>query len=221
MPRRRIWIAALCAVALMGFLGGGLVAVFGGGDGKSHGAASTPGPTTTSPPPVAPVAVQLTSAPPTTAAPTSASPAPSKSPPAKPPLTAGARYVLVLGDGRAMDVMGASDKDRAAVIAYPMGPGKANQQWVVRDAGGGFVRLESVLSHKCLEAPDGRGTRVAYQDDCGRGDNQLWKPQPSGAGVVLIARNGAALGPADQVKGQQGLGLVAPGAGSIWQPGSA
>ncbi|MET7299869.1 RICIN domain-containing protein [Embleya sp. NPDC005575] len=219
MPRRRIWIAALCAVALVGFLGGGLVGVFGGGgggDGKSA-AATSPGPSSPTPPAV--VAAQVSS-PPTTAPPTSASPSASKSPPAKPALTVGARYVLTLGDGRAMDVSGASDRDRAPVIAYPAGAGKANQQWVVRDAGGGFVRLESVLSHKCLEVSGGRESR-AYQDDCGRAENQLWKPQASGSGVVLIARNGSALGLGDQVKGLQGLGLVPAGSGAVWQAGGA
>ncbi|MFJ8742118.1 RICIN domain-containing protein [Embleya sp. NPDC127516] len=221
MPRRRIWIAALCAVALMGFLGGGLVGVFGGGDGKAAGAsATTPGPSGSSPSPPAAVAAQITTAPPTTAAPTSASPSPSKSASAKPVLASGKRYVLTLADGRAMDVSGGSDRDRAPVIVYPAGPGKANQQWVVRDAGGGFVRLQSADSHKCLEVADGRGAR-AYQDDCGRGDTQLWKPQTSGSGVVLLARNGSALGLADQVKGQQSLALVPAGSGAVWQAGAA
>ncbi|MGW9208051.1 RICIN domain-containing protein [Embleya sp. NPDC055664] len=220
MPRRRIWIAALCAVALAGFLAGGLVGVFdGGGGGSSHAAATSPAPTT-SPSPTAVNAGQISSAPPSTAPPTSASPTPSKTVSAKPPLAAGGRYVLLLPDGRAMDVMGASDRDRAAVIAYPMGPGKANQQWVVRDAGGGFVRLESALSRKCLEVSGGREPR-AYQDDCGRAENQMWKPQPSGSGVVFVARNGAALGLGDQVGGQQGLGLVPVGSGSVWRPSGA
>ncbi|MYS81987.1 RICIN domain-containing protein [Embleya scabrispora] len=219
MPRRRIWIAALCAVALMGFLGGGLVGVFGGdGDGKSA-AATSPGPSSPTPTRSQVVAAQVSS-PPTTVPPTSASPSASKSPPAKPVLTVGARYVLTLGDGRAMDVSGASDRDRAAVIAYPAGAGKANQQWMVRDAGGGFVRLESVLSHKCLEVSGGRDSR-AYQDDCGRAENQLWKPQASGSGVVLLARNGSALGLGDQIKGLQGLGLVPAGSGAVWQAGGA
>ncbi|MFF7250341.1 RICIN domain-containing protein [Embleya sp. NPDC008237] len=219
MPRRRIWIAALCAVALVGFLGGGLVGVFGGGGGdKSAAAATSPGSSSASPTPSAPVAAQV-AAPPTTAPPTSASASASKSPPAKPALAVGTRYVLTLGDGRAMDVSGATNRDRAAVIAYPAGAGKANQQWVVRDAGGGFVRLESALSHKCLEVSGGRESR-AYQDDCGRAENQLWKPQASGSGVVLLARNGSALGLGEQVKGLQGLGLVPAGSGAVWQAGS-
>ncbi|MFI1380806.1 RICIN domain-containing protein [Embleya sp. NPDC020886] len=220
MPRRRIWIAALCAVALVGFLGGGLVGVFGGGGGgggKSAAAATSPG--ATSPSPTTVVGAQV-STPPTTAAPTSTSPSPSRTAPPKSPLTLGARYVLTLGDGRAMDVSGASDRDRAAVIAYPAGAGKANQQWVVRDAGGGFVRLESALSRKCLEVSGGRDSR-AYQDDCGRGDNQLWKPQADGSGVVLLARNGSALGLGEQNKGLQGLGLVPAGSGAVWRAAGA
>ncbi|WP_406286360.1 RICIN domain-containing protein [Embleya sp. NBC_00896] len=219
MPRRRIWIAVLCAVALLGFIGGGLVGVFGGGDGGGTPAAAGPA-STGSPGPTSRVAAEITTTPPTTPPPTSASPSASKSASPKPGLAAGRTYVLTLADGRAMDVMGESDRDGAAVIAYPMTAGKANQQWVVRDAGGGYVRLEAVHSHKCLEATDGRGAR-ARQDDCGRGQNQLWKPQPSGAGVVLVSREGTALGLADQVKGQQSLALVPVGSGAVWKAGGA
>jgi hypothetical protein len=124
--------------------------------------------------------------------------------------------MLVLGDGRAMDVMGGSDKDRVPVIAFPKKAGKTNQQWVLRDAGGGFVRLESVSSHKCLQTTDGHGAR-AEQDDCGRGDRQLWKAQANGAGFVLVSNSGGALGLGDRVKGEQGLALVPAGAGAVWR----
>ncbi|MYW03909.1 RICIN domain-containing protein [Streptomyces sp. SID3343] len=227
MPPRRIWIAVLCGVGLLGFIGGGLVAVFGGGDGGSTPAAapvSVPG-TSTPLSPSSVVAADVTTSPPETTASPSASASASATPsasatkstaPPPPSPAAGQGYMLTLPDGRAMDVMGASDKDRAPVIAYPKKAGKTNQQWVLRDAGGGFVRLESVLSHKCLQATGGHDAR-AEQDDCGRGDKQLWKAQAHGAGFVLVSNNGAALGLGDRVKGQQGLGLVPVGAGAVWQ----
>jgi hypothetical protein len=224
MPPRRIWIAVLCGVALVGFLGGGLVAVFGGDDGGTKPAAA---PVSTSGPsgptrPSSVVAADI-STPPTTSAPPSASvsatPSASASvskPPAPPSPAAGQGYMLILPDGRALDVMGASDRDRVPVIAYPKKAGKPNQQWVVRDAGGGFVRLESVLSHKCLQATDGRGAR-AEQDDCGRGDKQEWKPQAHGTGFVLVSQGGGALGFGARIKDEQGLTLVPVGAGLVWQ----
>ena len=228
MPPRRIWITALCGVALAGFIGGGFVGLFGGGGGGGGTSArSTPTTTSSSSPsasrsskPTTPPAASVSTKPPTTAPATSKSAMPSTSAPAVSPLTPGRSYVLTLADGRAMDVSGESRRDRAAIIAYPAGAGKTNQQWAVRDAGDGYVRLESVSSGKCLLVPDRRGAH-ALQDDCGRGAEQLWKPQRRSGGVVLVSRDGAALGLGGGVDGQQGLALVPAGSASVWRPTAA
>lgn len=235
MPPRRIWITALCGVALAGFIGGGFVGLFGGGDGGHGGgvsalstptttastsaSASSPSPSRSPKPTKSPTA-SITTKPPTTAPATSKSASPSTPAPPESPLTPGRRYVLTLADGRAMDVSGESTRDRAAVIAYPAGAGKTNQQWVVRDAGGGYVRLESVSSGKCLLVPDKRGAH-AQQNDCGGGAGQLWKPQRRSGGVVLVSRDGAALGLGGGVGGNQDLALVPSGSASVWRPAGA
>jgi hypothetical protein len=68
-----------------------------------------------------------------------------------------------------------STADNARVVQYPCGSG-ANQQWQVRDAGGGHQRLVARHSGKCLDVISGGtadGVRL-IQYACGTGANQQW-----------------------------------------------
>lgn len=209
MVSRRMVIAALVATALVGLLFGAVIGVLGGGDDDGSPVAAV-SPTSTAPGASSPPGPS--SAPPATSA-ASTSASASKSPTtSKPPtLKAGQMYVLTAG-GRAMDVYGGEKDDNTPVIVFPAGAGKANQQWTVRDAGGGYVYLVSRVSNKCLDMKGGH----AVQDDCGD-QRQQWQAQPSGKGFVLVNREGGqALGMGEQVRGQQGLRLVPAANGTVW-----
>ncbi|NUU21119.1 MAG: RICIN domain-containing protein [Streptomycetaceae bacterium] len=211
MVSRRIVIAALVATALVGLLFGAVIGVVGGGDDDKKPAAASGPPT----PPPAPSTTPGTplAEPPTSASP-SASTSTSKSPsasPSKPPVAPGKTYHVTTG-GKAMDVYGDDKDDNTPIILFTPKPGQSNQQWVVQDAGDGYVYLISRGSNKCVDIKGGK----AVQNKCG-GAGQQWKPQPSGKGVVLVSRDGGtALGAGDQVRGQQGLALVTVGSGAVW-----
>ncbi|WP_436775478.1 RICIN domain-containing protein [Yinghuangia sp. YIM S09857] len=209
MVSRRIVAIALGATALVGLLFGGVFGVLGGGDDdKSPAAAASP---TSAPPGPSPLSAAPSSAPPSSSPP-STSASPSKSPTtSKPPsLKSGTTYVLTLG-GRAMDVYGGDKDDNTPVIVYTSNPDKANQQWTVHDAGGGYVYLVSRVSNKCLDMQGGH----AVQDGCGK-ERQQWQARPSGKGFVLVNRSGQALAVGEKVRGQQGLRLVPAASGAVW-----
>ncbi|MEU8134160.1 RICIN domain-containing protein [Streptodolium elevatio] len=210
MVSRRTVVVALVATALVGLLFGAVFGVLGGGgDDKSPAAAVSP--TTSTTPGPSPLSGASSSAPPSSAAP-STSASPSKSPTtSKPPtLKSGTTYVLTVG-GRAMDVYGGDKGDNTPVIVFASSPDKTNQQWTVHDAGGGYVYLVSRVSNKCLDMGGGH----AVQDKCGE-ERQQWQAQPRGKGFVLVNRGGQALGIGEQVRGQQGLGLVPAASGAVW-----
>lgn len=216
MLSRRIVIAALIATAVFGVLVGGIFGVLGGGGGgggkgtarAAASASATSGPPTSVPPP----SEAPSSAPPSTSASPSASPTPTAT---KPALTGGKVYTLTAG-GRAMDVYGADRDDNTPIILFAPGAGKANQQWMVQDAGGGYVYLISRSSNLCLDMGGGKDAH-AVQDNCSRDARQQWQPQARGGGVVFVNRQGGqALGPGPQVKGQPGLALVPAASGLVF-----
>lgn len=215
MLSRRIVIAALIATAVIGVLVGGITGVLGGGGGGkgASSAAATPSTSATSGPPTsAPPSDVPTSAPASTSASATASPTPTAT---KPALTGGKVYTLTAG-GKAMDVYGADRDDNTPIILFQPGAGKTNQQWTVQDAGGGYVYLISRSSNMCLDIRGGKDAH-AVQDNCGRDARQQWQPQARGGGVVFVNRQGGqALGAGPQVKGQPGLGLVAPASGLVF-----
>jgi hypothetical protein len=101
--------------------------------------------------------------------------------------------ILNTTTGKAADMYGASQEDGAALIAYQPS-GQANQQWLFKDAGDGYVHIASVLSDKCLQvdtspAPEQGITQVT----CSAADNQRWKLIPAGTGAYTVLPKGSAL----------------------------
>lgn len=102
-------------------------------------------------------------------------------------------YVNLVGraSGRCVDVVNADSANNAETILYTCGTGY-NQQWEVRDVGGGHVQLVARHSGLCLDVDDAStadGVRV-IQYTCGTGTNQQWQAQDAGGGHVrLVARH--------------------------------
>jgi hypothetical protein len=120
--------------------------------------------------------------------------------PSEPPATEAPAYslntpylMLNTTTGKAADMYGASREDGAVLIAYQPS-GDANQQWLFKDAGDGYVHIASVLSGKCLQsgtasAPDQSITQTA----CSTADNQRWKLAPASTGAYTVVPKGSTL----------------------------
>jgi endoglucanase len=93
--------------------------------------------------------------------------------------------------GRCVDVVSGSTADGAEIIQYDC-HGGANQQWTLREAGGGYVQIVSAASGKCLDingASTADGARAILWS-CGTGANQQWTLRDAGGGFVqLVARH--------------------------------
>ena len=104
-----------------------------------------------------------------------------------------ASYVNLVArhSGRCADVAGASTASNAELIQYACGSG-TNQQWQLRDAGGGYVQLVARHSGLCADvvsASTADGARV-IQYACGSGTNQQWQLRDAGGGYAqLVARH--------------------------------
>jgi hypothetical protein len=93
--------------------------------------------------------------------------------------------------GKLLDVFDASTADDANIVQWTAN-GQTNQQWELRDAGGGYSTVVSANSGKCLDvygAATTDGARVV-QWTCNSGTNQQWRIQDLGTGYVqLIVRH--------------------------------
>ncbi|MEV7379020.1 RICIN domain-containing protein [Streptomyces lydicus] len=104
-------------------------------------------------------------------------------------ITSGKPYALLNPlTGKAADLYGGSSADGTVLIGWQR-HGYANQQWVFRDAGGGYLRIESVLSHKCLQV-GGSLQAGAYvmQQPCSSAASQQWKTTASGSTWTLAPK---------------------------------
>ncbi|HEV2779415.1 MAG TPA: RICIN domain-containing protein [Actinophytocola sp.] len=103
-----------------------------------------------------------------------------------------ARYTLTARhSGKLLDVFNAATTDDANIVQWTAN-GQTNQQWQLRDAGGGFVNVVSVNSGKCLDVAGSATTDGAriVQWTCHTGANQQWRIQDLGTGYLqLIARH--------------------------------
>ncbi|MER5636371.1 RICIN domain-containing protein [Kitasatospora sp. NPDC002227] len=105
------------------------------------------------------------------------------------PTKPGARYQLLNSlTGQAADLWGSSADNGTVLIAY-QSTGYANQQWLFDDAGGGYLRLRSALTGKCLQVGGALlpGQYVAQQP-CGDAATQQWKLTASGGSWTLAAK---------------------------------
>jgi hypothetical protein len=86
---------------------------------------------------------------------------------------------------RVMDVANASDRDGANISQYAW-RGGANQRWRLEATQGGFFKLVSVNSNKCLDLSLDNGGRQdganILQWTCHGMDNQQWRIEIRGAG---------------------------------------
>lgn len=100
----------------------------------------------------------------------------------------GTRYVLANGaTGNAAEIWGGRTADGTVLVGSQRN-GYAAQQWVFDDAGGGYVRVRSAATGKCLQ-PGGTpsaGMWVAQQP-CGGAASQRWRITASGGGVTVTA----------------------------------
>jgi hypothetical protein len=86
-------------------------------------------------------------------------------------------YVVINGaNGQAADVAGANKENGTPVILFER-HGQANQQWIVKDAGSGFVFLVSADSGKCLQMRrlSRRPGATAVVSDCSGREGQRWQ----------------------------------------------
>ncbi|GAA2144070.1 hypothetical protein GCM10009760_31180 [Kitasatospora kazusensis] len=106
------------------------------------------------------------------------------------PTKPGTPYQLLNGlTGQAADLWGSSANDGTVLIAY-QSTGYANQQWLFDDAGGGYLRIRSALTGKCLQVGGQLlpGQYVAEQG-CSSAAAQQWKLASSGNRYALTARD--------------------------------
>ncbi|MFC4534661.1 RICIN domain-containing protein [Sphaerisporangium dianthi] len=104
---------------------------------------------------------------------------------------AGFDRLTVRHSGKCVDVRDGSTANNAAIIQYSCNNG-ANQQWSVRDAGGGYAQIVARNSGRCLDVTSGSTADGAsiIQYACGSGANQQWRLQDAGGGYVrLVARH--------------------------------
>ncbi|MFC6079844.1 RICIN domain-containing protein [Sphaerisporangium aureirubrum] len=90
--------------------------------------------------------------------------------------------------GKCVDVRDGSTADNGVIIQWTCNGG-TNQQWNIRDAGGGYVQIVARHSGKCLDVTsagtaDGAGV---IQYTCGTGTNQQWRVQTTSDGYVTFA----------------------------------
>ncbi|HEX8631992.1 MAG TPA: RICIN domain-containing protein, partial [Catenuloplanes sp.] len=86
----------------------------------------------------------------------------------------------------------AGTTDGAALTQNAADAGAANQQWELRDAGGGYVQLVNAATGKCADVTgkslvDGA---ALVQWSCGTGTNQQFQLRDAGSGYVnIVARH--------------------------------
>lgn len=92
-------------------------------------------------------------------------------------------------------VLELSSRDARAVQQWPRAHRKS-QQWVIEDAGNGYVSIKSAVNGLALDVEGGRakdGARVIVSSPTA-GDSQLWKIEHGGEGLVrFTSRLGKAL----------------------------
>ncbi|MFF0434499.1 RICIN domain-containing protein [Streptomyces sp. NPDC004327] len=131
---------------------------------------------------------------------------------------------LLSDDKQVANVQGAGTADGVPIIQYPWS-GRSNERWELDSALGGYYRIKSVSSGKCVNVEGGgnaNATRV-IQYTCGTSDNELWKFVPVGSGYqVVVKSSGKCLNVAGGVGVGHGLiqyDCVAGGApNDVWLP---
>lgn len=104
-----------------------------------------------------------------------------------------ASYVNLVArhSGKCVDVVNASTASNAELIQYACGTG-TNQQWELRDAGGGYVQIVARHSGMCVDIASSSTAdgAKAIQYPCGTGTNQQWQLSDAGNGEVrIVARH--------------------------------
>ncbi|MCM2417093.1 RICIN domain-containing protein [Streptomyces sp. RKAG293] len=102
------------------------------------------------------------------------------------PVEPGKRYLMLNSfTGQAADMYGSSRANGAVLIGYQR-HGYTNQQWLFESVGGGYVRVKSAVSGKCLQIG---GKPVAgqwiAQQPCGTAASQAWKITANATGYTL------------------------------------
>lgn len=102
------------------------------------------------------------------------------------PVEPGKRYLMLNSfTGQAADMYGSSRSNGAVLIGYQR-HGYTNQQWLFENVGGGYVRVKSAVSGKCLQIG---GKPVAgqwiAQQPCGTAASQAWKITANATGYTL------------------------------------
>jgi galactose oxidase len=98
--------------------------------------------------------------------------------------------VNVVSTGQCMDVNGATQLNGEAIIQWGCNGG-GNQQWTLRDTGGGVYSFTVSHSGQCLDIFGGNtaaGTQ-AIQWPCGAQANQRFSLRAQGAGYAIVAQH--------------------------------
>ncbi|MFJ3921875.1 RICIN domain-containing protein [Streptomyces sp. NPDC090022] len=106
--------------------------------------------------------------------------------------TPNTRYTLGNGStGMFAELWGGRTADGSVLVGSGSN-GYAHQQWYFDDAGGGFVRIRSVSSGKCLQPGGAPAAGMWVQQlPCGSAAEQQWKLTPRDGAVTLTERSGA------------------------------
>ncbi|MEU9981755.1 RICIN domain-containing protein [Streptomyces sp. NPDC050856] len=107
-------------------------------------------------------------------------------------VTPAARHLLANGStGVTAEIWGGRTADGTVLVGSQRN-GTTAQQWYFDDAGGGYTRVRSAASGKCLQVGGApvAGQWVAQQP-CGNAASQQWRFTGSGNGVKLTAKGGS------------------------------
>jgi hypothetical protein len=110
-------------------------------------------------------------------------------PPSDPPVT-GYQTLTVRHSGKLAQVPAGSTD--GAALTQNTATNAANQQWQLRDAGGGYVQLVNRATGKCADVTGKSLTDGAavVQWTCNTGTNQQWQLRDAGSGyVTIVARH--------------------------------
>jgi len=88
-------------------------------------------------------------------------------------------------DGKAVDVLGASPDENAAVIQFTA-KGSDNQKWKLKSVRSNIYELVAVHSGKCLEVPSTKNGARARQASCKHTSLQQWRLRWTGDAHTLV-----------------------------------
>lgn len=101
----------------------------------------------------------------------------------------GTVHIINLHSGKYLDVQSRSTSDHASIVQYSS-DGQTDQEWSLKDAGGGYCKIVNRNSGKLLNIPGPttvRGTPIIqYHDD--NGSNSQWKLIAVGNYYAIVSR---------------------------------